>query len=141
VDALRNVHRMLVPRGVLLESHPLAGGSRVEAEGQMLGALDERELARQLGAMDRSVAVLVDEGRLLPREERRFEVAMRFDTAAELLSEVVTWDGTTISTRLQRLVKRAEAPLAVRIETLLRVYASGATGSPTRTRPGSSTSP
>ncbi|MBD0330096.1 MAG: hypothetical protein ICV64_08335 [Thermoleophilia bacterium] len=141
VHALRNVHRMLAPGGLLLESHPLAGGSRVEVDGSTLGALDEREFARELAVMERSLATLVAEGAFAPQAERRFDVAMRFDTASELLAEVVTWRGSTVSARLQRAVKRAEGPFAVRLTTLLRVYASGSTRSPTRTRPASSTSP
>jgi hypothetical protein len=141
VDALRNVQRMLIPGGVLLESHPLATRSSVEAGGRTLGSLDEREFARELAVMERSLAIVVDEGSLVPRAERRFEVVMHFETGGELLAEVVTWGGTAIPVRLQRAVKRAEPPFAVRIESLARVYASGSTGSPTRTRPGSSTSP
>jgi hypothetical protein len=123
VHALRNVHRMLAPGGLLLESHPLAGGSRVEAGGRVVGSPDERGFARELAAMERSLTSVVAESLFVPREERRFDVAMRFETAGELLAEVVTWRGSTISTRLQRAVKRAEAPFAVRLETLLRTYA------------------
>jgi hypothetical protein len=132
VDALRNVHRMLVPGGVLLESHPLATGSRVEADGRVLGALDEREFARELVVMNRSLGTVVDEGLFTPRDERTYEVTMRFESAVDLLSEVVTWRGSTISTRLQRAVKRADpdAPLALRIDTALRVYARREAGSP-----------
>jgi hypothetical protein len=132
VHALRNVHRMLVPGGLLLESHPLAGGSRVEAGGRVLGALDEREFARELVVMNRSLGTVVDEGLFTPRDERTYEVTMRFESAVDLLSEVVTWRGSTISTRLQRAVKRADpdAPLALRIDTALRVYARREAGSP-----------
>jgi hypothetical protein len=140
VNALRKISRILVPGGLLLESHPLAGSS-VEAAGRVLGALDEREFGRVLDAMERSVAVLVDDGRLALRDERAFEVPMRFDTGAELLAEVVTWEGTTISVRLQRAIKPIETPLALRIASVVRLYTSGSTRSPTRTRPGSSTSP
>jgi hypothetical protein len=132
VHALRNVHRMLVPGGLLLESHPLAGGSRVEAGARVLGALDEREFARELVVMNRSLGTVVDEGLFTPRDERTYEVTMRFESAVDLLSEVVTWRGSTISTRLQRAVKRADAdaPLALRIDTALRVYARREAGSP-----------
>ncbi len=141
MHALRNVERMLAPGGRLLESHPLPGATVVDAARRGLGRLDDRDFARELRAMEASVAAAVDEGLVTPLAERRYEVAMRFDTGSELLQEVVTWRGATISVRLQRAVKRGQEPFAVELPAVLRVYATGSAGSPRRTLPGSSTSP
>jgi hypothetical protein len=141
VHALRNVHRMLRSEGLLLDSRPLADGARVEAGGRTLGRLDEREFARELVVLDRAVEGLVAEALFRPVDERVFEVAMDFDGPAELLSEVVTWRGIAVPVRLQRAVKRGEPPFEVRITTAVRVYEKGSTASPTRMRPGSTTSP
>ena len=141
MDALRHVHTLLKPGGELIDSRPLGDGSAVAAGGRSLGRLDEREFSRELELLDAHVAALVRGGLFEARDKRLFDVDMQFDTAAELLSEVVTWRGTVVPVRLQRAVKAAEPPFRVRLSLGLAIYSASSTGSPTRTRPASTTPP
>jgi hypothetical protein len=146
VNALRNVHRMLVPRGILLDLHPIAPpDARAESHGVDLGALDQRVFAETVRQTEAGLEAAVRRGLFAPETRRELDVIERFETADELLETVGAWKKTRIPPDVAKRIRAADPPVDVRERLVLRRlrarYSSGATGSPTRTRPGSSTSP
>lgn len=136
MDALCNVHRMLVKGGVLVESHPLAYPV-VEKDGAPLGRIRQREFPQVLRKMEKSLTAVVRAGLFVPIAERRYDVVQRFDAPDEIVDH---WE-EVISERLRTAILSAEPPLEVRHAVVMRSYETGATGSPTRTRPGLTTEP
>jgi hypothetical protein len=121
VNALRNVHRMLAPKGNLLDLHPIAPDARAERAGRLLGSVDGAEWWRDVEAMERSVDVLVAEGLLVPAGEARFDVIERFSSGDDALAEMTSWRGTTVPEALAAGLAGPD-PVDV-IETLvLRAY-------------------
>jgi len=114
VNALRKIHRALVPGGLLVDAQPVGGRVPVDSTGTVLGTLDMREWRRTVN----SVAELIDEtvaGGLFSAEtERGYDVLETFDDGKELVETVSEWAGTKISRALAARVEGATPPLAIR---------------------------
>jgi hypothetical protein len=115
VNALRKIHRALVPGGRLVDAQPVGGRVPVESTGTVLGTLDMREWRRTVN----SVAELIDEtvaGGLFSAEtERGYDVLETFDDGKELVETVSEWAGTKISRApAARHPRECAAPAAAR---------------------------
>jgi hypothetical protein len=124
VDALHEVHRVLAPRGLLVDARPdsrvLAHAERRTARGfQRFGTIRTRVI--EVGndrASDRAVARVVRERFFRRRRHGRFWHRVPFDTLAELrryLSEhlrFVTRADWTVDAATRR--RYAEEPFAIR---------------------------
>jgi hypothetical protein len=62
VHVLRNVHAALVPRGQLLDVHPLGHDIPIRAGSHGVGFVDARAFARVVDAMDDLVAETIAAG-------------------------------------------------------------------------------
>ena len=96
VDALRQIHRSLVPGGVLLDMRPGPTDSAVLAGGEAVGFLDESEFWRETEETDAALGAAVREGLFTSENEVYFDVVHSFENGALLLEEVGGWRSTQI---------------------------------------------
>ena len=123
MNALRNVHRMLVAEGLLVDLHPVMPNPRIVAEGLDLGPLHQEGWAREwLRPTERGLAGLVREGLFEPVAALDFHVVERHDDAQELLDDVDDWEYGWISHRLRQRILRARPPIDVTQHVVLRTY-------------------
>jgi hypothetical protein len=85
VNALRNVHDLIVPDGTLIDLHPVSE-SHVEARGAALGVIEEPEwfgvtLPNAQAGLDASIR----EGRYALESEIEFVMFQHFDSVDELV--------------------------------------------------------
>ena len=120
MNALRRLHRNLVPGGVLLDLQPrLANAPVVNAEG-VLGRLDELEFRAYADRVNAALEGTIRAGLFAHERELVFDVVHRFNDAAQLLAEVKTWTGTSVSAALLRRLKRSAPPFDVQEGARLR---------------------
>jgi hypothetical protein len=120
VNALRAIHGVLVPDGVVIDSQPISARPPVESAGVPLGTLDMRAWRATIDAVEAQVSHVLAAGLFTLEHERSLVVSETFDNGPELVDTVSGWDGTSISRRLARAVSRAAPPLAVHQEVRLR---------------------
>jgi hypothetical protein len=139
VNVLRDTHRALVPGAELLDFHPVVPPvERVEAGPTLVGLIDEPDFPEQLRATEAGMDEAVRLGLFGLVTEQTRELSEHYDEADELI-EAWELDGD-----LEWAVRAATGPLRVVEKVVFRLYRtleSGATASPTRTRPGAATSP
>jgi hypothetical protein len=121
VDALRRIHAALVDGGVIVDTQPVSARPAVTAGGVKLGALDMREWAGTIEAVDRAVGETIDAGLFALDRERRFVVADSFNDGAELVQRVSEWAGTRVHSRLAARVAAVPQPARVHQDVRLRV--------------------
>ena len=137
MNALRRIHAVLVPGGLVVDTQPVSARPPVEAGGIELGTLDMREWGRTIDAIDRLVAETISEGGLFTFEaERRFIVADTADDGPALVEAVSAWQGTRVPDALARRIALAPLPISVRQEVRLRLLRAlprgGSAGGPLR---------
>jgi hypothetical protein len=121
VNALRRVHSALVRGGLVVDTQPVSPHPPVEAGGERLGALDMREWAGTIAAVDELTATTFDEGLFSIEHERSFVVSDTFDSGADFLDVVPEWRGTDVSDDLRRCAEAAKRPLSVHQDIRLRL--------------------
>ncbi len=120
MNALRRLHRILIPGGFLLDLQPrLANAPVVNAEG-ILGRLDEREFRAYADRVNAALEETIRAGLFAHEREVVFDVVHRFNGAAQLLAEVRTWTGTSVPAALVRRLKRCAPPFDVQEGARLR---------------------
>jgi hypothetical protein len=121
VNALRRIHSALVPGGLVVDTQPVSPHPPVEAGRERLGALDMREWAGTIAAVDELTATTFDEGLFSIEHERSFVVSDTFDSGADFLDVVPEWRGTDVSADLRRRAEAAGGPLSVHQDIRLRL--------------------
>lgn len=119
MHALRNVHRLLVPRGTLLDLHPVPPSARVLAGGADLGPLDERAFFAEVRATERELA---RSGLFEHETEVELDVIERYHTHDQLRDSLAEWETARMSKRLEARVRRAEPPIDLREHLVLRRF-------------------
>ena len=94
VDALRQIHRSLVPGGVLLDMRPGPTDAGVHAGGELVSFLDESEFWRETEETDAALRAAVREGSSRPSP--RSASMLCTESGALLLEEVGGWRSTRI---------------------------------------------
>jgi hypothetical protein len=121
VNALRRIHAVLVPGGIVLDTQPISAHPPVKAAGHELGTLDMREWRTTIDAVDRLLAETIDDGLFVLDAEHRLVVTDTFDDGREFVEAVSRWQGTRISRALARRGTVAPLPISVDQEVRLRV--------------------
>ena len=120
VDALRRLHRTLVPDGVFLDMRPGPADSAVLAGGGVVGCLDESEFRRETEAVDAALLAAVREGVFALEDEVHFEVVHRFESAALLIEDVSGWRSTRVPPEVVERVELGRPPFEVRERCFLQ---------------------
>ena len=121
VHALHEVHRVLAPGGLLVDTQPISPRPSVDADGTRLGTLDMRDWRATIDAIEEQVQRVLDDGLFTIEHERSLVVTDTFDNGPELVKTVSDWQGTKISPQLARVAAAAAPPLGVDQEVQLRV--------------------
>ncbi|MGH2797823.1 MAG: hypothetical protein ACRDM0_09185 [Thermoleophilaceae bacterium] len=109
--ALRNIHRMLVPGGTLLDLQPIAPSPTVHAGGMLLGQLDQEKVWARFGKTEPGVDAAVQEGLFELGTQLEFDVIERFDSKAELVATILERDDWQMSEELAARLGSAEPPI------------------------------
>jgi hypothetical protein len=85
VHALRHVHRLLVPGGTLVDSHPVTE-QEVVADGGSLGVIEEPEWRSVvLPSAEARLRDAIQDGLYTLEAEAELDLLQHFDTAGDLL--------------------------------------------------------
>jgi hypothetical protein len=118
VHALRHVHRLLVPGGTLVDSHPVTEED-VEADGSPLGVIEEPEWRSVvLPNAEARLAAAIQEGFFALEAEAEFDLLQHFDTADDLIEAKA--DRLESQSELVRRIRAARPPLVTREHYVLR---------------------
>jgi hypothetical protein len=93
VHALREMHRVLVAGGLLVDTQPVSPRPPVEADGRRLGTLDMRHWRATIDAVDDRVHRVIAEGLFTMEQERMLVVTETFDNGPECVETVSNWQG------------------------------------------------
>ena len=104
MNALRKIHRALVPGSLVVDTQPVSAHPPVESENGTLGTLDMSEWARTIETIDRVVEQTVAGGLFELELERRFVVTDDYADGAELVAVTRDWAGTYVDDAFAELV-------------------------------------
>jgi hypothetical protein len=118
VHALRHVHRLLVPGGTLLDSHPVTE-NEVVADGGPLGVIEELEWRSVvLPNAEARLSDAIQDGLYALEAETEFDLLQHFDTAADLIEAKA--DRLESQSELVRRIRTARPPFVTREHYILR---------------------
>ncbi len=126
MNALRRIHRSLVPGGVLLDLQPALTNAPVANANGVLGYLDEREFRAYADRVNAALEETIKAGLFAPEREVVFDVVHRYNGVDELVAEMKTWTGTSIPAALHRRLQRSNPPFDIRQSARLRRLRVGA---------------
>jgi hypothetical protein len=118
VHVLRQVHRALKPRGLLLDVHPLGDDFPILAGGRGIGFVDTRKFRGILEAMDEGVQQVVSEDLFKELGTLRRHVVERYNTVLEALEEADSWENLRLPAPVRRRLQEAEATPIEFIDTV-----------------------
>jgi hypothetical protein len=121
VNALRTIHRALVPGGLLVDTQPVSALPPIETAAGELGRLDMREWAQVIEAVDRRVEEAIRDGLFALEEQRRYVIGDDYDDGADLAAEVREWVGTRVDQELAGRLAAETRPVRLHQEVRLRV--------------------
>jgi hypothetical protein len=122
VNALRRIHAVLVPSGLLIDTQPVSPHPPIRQDNAPLGTLDMREWSATIAAVDRETARTVEKGLYRLERERTLTVTDTYDDGPELLGEVGEWAGTRIPTAVAHTLSAVSAPVSLDQQIRLRIY-------------------
>jgi hypothetical protein len=121
VNALRTLHASLAPGGLVVDTQPVSARPPVEARSGDLGALDMRDWARTIAAVDDRLEETIRDRLFAVLDERHFVVADSFADGTEMLTSVRDWQGTRIPRALEQRVAREDGPVHVQQDIRMRL--------------------
>jgi len=121
VHALRNIHSVLAPNGLLVDTQPISAHPRVTASSGELGALDMRDWIKTIQAVDERVNETISTGLYDMTDERELVVTSIFDDGGDCLAIAGGWQGTSVPRRLARRLATTHEQVAVEQQVRLRV--------------------
>jgi hypothetical protein len=121
VNALRSIHAVLVPGGLVIDTQPVSPLPPIEAGGGELARLDMREWARTIALIDHRLAETIRDGLFALEDERRLVVTDAYDDGAELVAVVRDWAGTRIDAETARRVAAERGPVRIHQDVRLRL--------------------
>ena len=118
MHVLRQVHRALKPRGLLLDVHPLGDDFAVLAGERGIGFVDTRKFRGILEAMNECVRQVVSEGLFKELDTLRRHVVERYGSAQEVLEEADSWENLRLPAPVRRRLQKSEATPIELIDTV-----------------------
>ena len=96
-----------MPKGLVLDIHPLGDDFPVLVGGRGVGFVDTRKFRKILDAMNKSLERVVDEGLFEERRKLRRHVVEHYDSAAEALEEADSWENLSLPAPVRRALYKA----------------------------------
>lgn len=121
MNALRKIHRALVPGGLVIDTQPVSAHPPVEAGGGMLGTLDMSGWARTIAAIDGLMQQAIDQGLFDLERESRYVVTDEYGDGAEFVAVTSGWAGTNVSDALAARVGREQGRVRLHQDVRLRL--------------------
>ena len=121
MNALRKIHRALVPGGLVIDTQPVSAHPPVESGSGMLGTLDMSDWARTVAAIDVLVQQTIDRGLFDLERESRYVVTDEYDDGAEFVAITRDWAGTNVSDALAARVGPEQGRISLHQEVRLRL--------------------
>ncbi len=118
MHVLRQVHRALKPRGLLLDIHPLGDEIPVLAGERGVGFVDIRKFRAILEAMNKCVEQVLSEDLFKELRTLRRHVVERYDTVQEVLEEADSWENLRLPAPVRRRLEETEATPIEFIDTV-----------------------
>ncbi len=119
MNALRRIHRSLVPGGTLVDVHPSEPALRAESGGRVLGSFDGSQFFAEVAIAEG----YIDGTGLWEREaEARFDVIQRCESGKEAVEYTLGYGGYTVPDEVGRRVLAAESPIDVREFAVVRRF-------------------
>jgi hypothetical protein len=118
VYVLRQIHRALKPRGLLLDVHPLGDEFSVLAGERGVGFVDTRKFRAILETMNECVQQIVSEDLFKELRTLRRHVVERYDTAREALEEADSWENLRLPAAVRRRLQETKATPIEFIDTV-----------------------
>jgi hypothetical protein len=121
VHALRNIHAVLAPDGILVDTQPVSARPPVASNGGDLGTLDMRDWLEMIHAVDELVAETIAAGLYELEHESWFVVTDTYDNGPECLDIVSGWLGTGVPAEVTQQLAASPLPVTVQQEVRLRL--------------------
>jgi hypothetical protein len=121
VNALRKIHRALVPGGLVIDTQPVSAHPPLESGSGMLGTLDMAEWARTIATIDGRVQQTIDQGLFTLERESRYVVTDEYDDGAEFVAVTRDWAGTNLSDALAARVGQEQRRVRLHQDVRLRL--------------------
>jgi hypothetical protein len=121
VNALRKIHRALVPGGVVIDTQPVSAHPPVESDDGTLGALDMSEWARTIATIDTCVEQTIADGLFDLEDERRYVVTDEFDDGEAFVEITRGWQGTYLDHAFAERVGRERGRVRLHQDIRLRL--------------------
>ena len=131
VHALEVIHRLLKPKGYLIDIHPVAEHSSIEihrnGKYDLVGHLEVHQWCVDFQEADKALTEIVQRGTFTVEQRGAFDTLTYYDSAAEM--------GTALKESIHKFVREGEPideevsqveTLAVQAEELQQVAGSGA---------------
>jgi hypothetical protein len=123
VNALSRIHRAVTKGGFLLDLHPTKPFATVEAGGEAVGPLDEREFMELVAETEAGLEESVQSGLFALEDAVRFDVLERFESADELVRKVDDdWFGVSVPEPVACAVRAGGAPFDIRERVVLQRF-------------------
>jgi hypothetical protein len=122
VHALRNIHAVLVPNGLLVDTQPISAQPRVTADDAELGALDMREWVETIHAVDQRVNETIVAGLYELTAERELVVTSTFDDGQDCIEIAQGWQGTQVPRPLTDRLAAIRDHVALEQRVRLRAF-------------------
>jgi hypothetical protein len=119
VNALRRIHRSLVPGGTLVDVHPVAPALQAEAGGRVLGSFDGSQFFADVATAEGDIS---GTGLWELEAEARFDLIQRCDSGEEAVEYALGYGGYTVPDEVGRRVLAAEPPVDVREFAVVRRF-------------------
>jgi hypothetical protein len=121
VNALRKLHRALVPGGLVVDTQPLSAHPPIESLSGTLGTLDMSEWARTIATIDGQVQQAIDLGLFDLERESHYHVTDEYDDGAAFVTVTSEWAGTNVSDALAARVSPEQGPVRLHQDVRLRL--------------------
>ena len=128
MHALRNIHAVLVPNGLLVDTQPISAHPRVTADGAELGVLDMREWLETIEAVDVRINEAIVAGLYELIAERELVVTSTFDDGQDCIEIAESWQGTQVPRPLMGRLTAIHDHVALEQQVRLRAFQRAPSG-------------